>query len=170
MLLTTLKNLGVTPDFAVYHYYAQYTDPNANPVPAADSDPILLQASVNWARDAADIRQQITDYFGAGGTNIELIVTENNSDPSSAFGRQLTSIVNGLYLADSVCQLMKTEFNGYLWWDLRNGHDSSGTFDPTIYGWRSYGDEGMIDGSLAVTRPSTRKKSCNTSCGPATPS
>jgi alpha-L-arabinofuranosidase len=146
VLLTTLKTLGVTPDFAVYHYYAQYTDPNASPVPAADSDPILLQASVNWARDAADLRQQITDYFGPGGTNIELICTENNSDPSAAFGRQLTSIVNGLYLADSVCQLMKTEFNGYIWWDLRNGHDSSGTFDPTLYGWRSYGDEGMIDG------------------------
>lgn len=146
VLLATLKSLGVTPDFAVYHYYPQYTDPSVIPVPVADSDPILLQASVNWARDAADLRQQITDYFGAGGTNIELVCTENNSDPSSAFGKQLTSIVNALYLADSVGQLMKTEFNGYLWWDWRNGHNSTGTFDSTIYGWRTYGDEGMIDG------------------------
>jgi alpha-L-arabinofuranosidase len=146
VLLTTLKNLGVTPDFAVYHVYPQWTDPSVVPVPAADSDPILLQASEAWARDAADLRQQITDYFGPAGTNIELICTENNSDPSSAFGRQLTSIVNGLYLADSVCQLMKTEFNGYLWWDWRNGPNSTGTFDPTLYGWRTYGDEGMLNG------------------------
>jgi alpha-N-arabinofuranosidase len=147
VLLTTLKNIGVTPDFAIYHYYPEYTQPPPpNPPPIADSDPFLLQVSANWASDAADLRQQISDYFGSAGTNIELVCTENNSDASSAFGRQLTSLVNGLYLADSVSQLMKTEFNAYLWWDLRNGHDSSGTFDPTIYGWRTYGDEGIIDG------------------------
>jgi hypothetical protein len=39
---------------------------------------------------------------------------------------------------------MKTEFNGYVWWDLRNGADSSGSFDPTIYGWRPNGDEGLL--------------------------
>jgi hypothetical protein len=146
VLLTTLKNLGVTPDFMVHHVYPEYTDPSVTPVPVGDSDPLLLQAAANWANDAADLRQQITDYFGPGGTNIELVCTENNSDASSAFGRQLTSIVNGLYLADSVCRLMKTEFNAYIWWDLRNGRNSTGTFDPTIYGWRTYGDEGMIDG------------------------
>jgi hypothetical protein len=146
VMLATLKSLGVTPDFAIYHFYPEYTPTGVTPVPAADSDPLLLQASSNWAGDAADLRQQISDYIGLGGTNIELVCTENNSDSSAAFGRQLTSIVNGLYLADSACQLMKTEFNAYLWWDLRNGHNSTGTFDPTIYGWRTYGDEGMIDG------------------------
>src|ERR1041385_8318790 len=145
VLLTTLRNLGVTPDFVIYHYYPEWTQP-VTPPPVADSDPLLLQVSANWARDAADLRQQLNDYLGVSATNVELVCTENNSDSSSAFGRQLTSIVNGLYLADSVCQLMKTEFNAYLWWDLRNGHDSSGTFDSTIYGWRTYGDEGMIDG------------------------
>jgi hypothetical protein len=145
VMLTTLKNLGVTPDFAIYHFYPEYTPTNWAPN-STDSDPLLLQASLNWANDAADLRQQITDYFGSAGTNIELVCTENNSDSGAGFGRQLTSIVNGLYLADSACQLMKTEFNAYLWWDLRNGHNSTGTFDPTLYGWRTYGDEGMIDG------------------------
>jgi len=147
VMLSTLSSLGAKPDFVIYHYYPQYTPPPPpTPPPAADSDQILLQISANWANDAADIRQQITDYMGAAtGSNIELTVTENNSDPSSAFGRQLTSIVNGLYLADATCQLMKTEFNSYLWWDLRNGHNSTGDFDPTIYGWRTYGDEGLIN-------------------------
>jgi hypothetical protein len=146
VLLATLKSLGVTPDFIVHHVYPEWTDPGITPPPVADSDPLLLQAAANWARDAADLRQQINGYFGAGGTDIEIVCTENNSDSSAAFGRQLTSLVNGLYLADSVCQLMKTEFNAYLWWDLRNGHNSTGTFDSTLYGWRTYGDEGMIDG------------------------
>ncbi|HWX20728.1 MAG TPA: YDG domain-containing protein [Candidatus Binatia bacterium] len=145
VMLATLKSLGVTPDFLIHHVYPEYTNP-VNPPPAADSDPLLLQSTVNWAKDAANLRQQVSDYVGSAGTNIELCATENNSDASSAFGRQLTSIVNGLYLVDSACQIMKTEFNSYFWWDLRNGHNSTGTFDPTIYGWRTYGDEGMLDG------------------------
>ena len=137
ILLATLKLLGVTPDFAIYHYYPEYT--------FQESDPLLLQRSVNWARDAAGLRQQITDYFGAAGTNIELVVTENNSNAGQQ-GRQSTSLVNGLYYADSLAQLAKTEFNAFVWWDLRNSTDTAGLFDPTLYGWRDYGDLGMVNG------------------------
>jgi alpha-L-arabinofuranosidase len=149
VMLTTLKNSGVTPDFAIYHFYPEYTPTNWAPN-SPDSDPLLLQVAANWASDAADLRQQISDYAGPAGTGIELVCTENNSDSGAGFGRQLTSIVNGLYLADSACQLMKTEFNAYLWWDLRNGPSSLGSFDPTLYGWRTYGDEGMINGASGL--------------------
>ena len=111
----------------------------------ADSDAFLLQCSTQWALDAADLRQQLTDYFGPAGTNIELVCTENNSD-AGAQGRQSTSLVNGLYYADSLGQLMQTEFNAFVWWDLRNGTDTDGWFDGTLYGWRTYGDLGMVNG------------------------
>jgi len=136
VVLATLKSLGTTPDFLVHHVYPEYQ---------SDSDPALLQASANWALDAADLRQQITDYFGSGGTNIELLCTENNADAGSQ-GRQSTSIVNGLYYADSLGQLMKTEFNGFVWWDFRNGTDTGGDFNSLLYGWRTYGDLGMVNG------------------------
>ena len=122
ILLKTLKNLGVTPDFVVHHHYPQWTDAN-NPT-GSDSDDLLLQGTAVWREQVADLRQQITDYFGAGGTNIELVVTENNSD-AGAQGRQSTSLVNGLYYADSLGQLMQTEFNAFVWWDLRNGTDTT---------------------------------------------
>ena len=137
VVLTTLKSLGVTPDFLIYHVYPEYQ---------SDSDAGLLQASGNWAGDAPNLRQQINDYVGAAGTNIELICTENNADAGTQ-GRQSTSIVNGLYLADSLAQLMKTEFNGFVWWDLRNGQDNQGAggdFNASLYGWRTYGDLGII--------------------------
>ena len=83
------------------------------------------------------MRQQISDYIGPAGTNIELCVTENNSD-AGAMGRQSTSLVNALYLADSTSQLMKTEFRSYLFWDLHNDEpETGGDFDPTIYGWQA---------------------------------
>jgi hypothetical protein len=142
VMLSTFKTLGVTPDFLIYHFYPEYD---------VDSDQSLLVASANWVPDAADLRQQITDYLGAPGTNVELLCTENNSDAGNQ-GKQSTSIVNGLYLADSLAQLMTTEFNSLIWWDLRNGQDTNGDFDPSLYGWRTYGDLGVI-GNLNTYYP-----------------
>ncbi|HYG23146.1 MAG TPA: alpha-L-arabinofuranosidase [Verrucomicrobiae bacterium] len=148
ILLTTFKNLGVTPDFLVHHHYPNWTDPS-NPGQSPNNDAAILQATGNWAADAADLRQQIIDYFGPGGTNIELVVTENNVD-AGAQGRQSTSLVNALYYADSLGELLKTEFRSFVWWDFRNGTDTQGFFGADIYGWRAYGDLGMVNG------PSTR--------------
>jgi hypothetical protein len=141
VLLSTLKQLGVTPDFAIYHWYPEYT--------GSESDPFLLQGTGNWQGDAADLRAQITGYSGPAGTNIELLCTENNSNSGNQ-GKQSVSLVNGLYYADSLAQLMKTEFNSYVWWDLRNGAATGGNMDPTLYGWRMYGDIGTINGQGTV--------------------
>jgi alpha-L-arabinofuranosidase len=142
VMLARLKSLGAIPDFLIYHVYPQST--SSHPTTGTDSDALVLQSTAGWASDAADLRQQLTDYLGTAGASVELVCTENNSD-SGALGRQLTSIVNGLYLADSMSQLMKTEFNAYTWWDLRNGQGNDGSFDSTLYGWRTYGDEGIIN-------------------------
>jgi len=150
IMLATFKSLGVYPDFLIYHYYAEYTSGGSN---STDSDPLLLQVADDyspltyndWGSAAASLRQQLSNYLGSPGSNIELCVTENNSDAGSQ-GRQSTSIVNALYQADSFGQLMKTEFNSLFWWDLRNGPDSSGDFDSTLYGWRTSGDLGILQG------------------------
>ena len=149
VLLATLKTLGASPDFLIYHRYPEYSSPGQ--ISPADSDPLLFDTSGGWAVDAADLRQELAAYFGPPGTNIEMLCTENNSD-AGAQGRQSTSLVNGLYYADSRGHIMQTEFNAYVWWDLRNGTDTSGSFDPTLYGWRTYGDLGMING-LSTLHP-----------------
>jgi hypothetical protein len=142
-VLSTFKSLGVTPDFLIEHNYPEWTD--------QESDPFLLQYSTMWPGEAVNLRQQISDYLGASGTNVELVCTENNSN-AGAQGKQSTSLVNGLYYADSLGQLMKTELNSFVWWDLRNGSDTNGNFDPVLYGWRTNGDLGMI-GGLATRYP-----------------
>ena len=137
VVLATLKSFGITPDFIVHHVYPEYQ---------SDSDQALLQASSNWANDVANLRQLISDYIGDPGTNVEILCTENNADAGTQ-GRQSTSIVNGLYLADSLARLMKTEINAFIWWDLRNGQDNQGAggdFSSSLYGWRTYGDLGII--------------------------
>lgn len=142
VMLATLRSLGVTPDFLIYHRYDQN--------PGQESDAKLLQSSATWPSDAADLRQQLTDYLGAAdAAKTELVVTEHNS-VSSQTGKQTTSLVNGLFLADSIGNVLQTEFNAFVWWALRNGPgtDASGNLigndSASLYGWRMYGDYGML--------------------------
>jgi hypothetical protein len=150
VVLATLRQLGAQPDFLIHHVYPQYTSEplpaSPPPPPMVDSDMFILQSTSNWMSDAATLRGEIVNYFGPAGTNIEICCTENNSDSSNG-GKQLSSLVNGLYEADTLAQLMQTEINSYLWWDLRNGTGSNGDEDPSLYGWRQYGDEGLITGA-----------------------
>ncbi len=139
VLLATLKNLGVTPDFVIHHRYPQD--------PGGENDAGLLQFSTGWASNAANLRQMISDYVGSDGTNIELVCAENNSVSYNP-GKQSTSLVNGLYLAESLGQLMQTELNGFFWWNLRNGWtDRTRNNSSSLYGWRQYGDYGVTEGT-----------------------
>jgi hypothetical protein len=134
VLLATLKTpLDVTPDFAIYHRYEQ--------TPGLENDATLLQKAATWPNDAADLRQQLSDYLGTAG--VELVVTENNSVFSNT-GKQTTSLVNGLFLADSIGHVLQTEINALVWWDLRNGQDNADNNSATLYGWRQYGDYGVL--------------------------
>ena len=136
VLLAHLQQLDVTPDFIDYHRYPCE--------PGSEDDATLLQSSVTWSNDAADLRQQLTDYLGQAGATVEIDCTENN-DVSYNPGKQSTSLVDGLFLADSLCSAMQTEFNSVLWWCLRNYQDASQNNSDTLYGWRQYGDYGMMD-------------------------
>jgi len=91
------------------------------------------------------LRQQLKDYFGAQAANIEIVATENNSVSSSP-GKQTTSLVNGLYYADSVGQVLQTELNAFIWWIFRNSRESGNNNSDLLYGWRQYGDYGMVSG------------------------
>jgi len=138
VMLATLSSLGITPDFLIHHRYPQS--------PGAESDQGLLTSSSSWAADASDLRQQLTDYLGAPAAKVELDCTENNSVSSNP-GKQTTSLVNGLFVADSECAAMGTEFNAIIRWDLRNGQETGNNNSSTLYGWRLYGDYGQVDGA-----------------------
>ncbi len=137
VMLATLKTLGVTPDFVIYHKYDQG--------PGGEDDAGLLQSAKSWTNDAANLRQQLNDYLGAQAANVELVCTENNS-VSSGPGKQTTSLVNGLFYADSFGQIIQTEFNTLMWWILRNGQEAGNNNSSSLYGWRLYGDYGMVSG------------------------
>jgi len=136
-VLGTLNTLGTKPDFVIYHRYEQG--------PGGESDAGLLQAAKTWAADIADLRAKLNTAFGtSGAAAIEIYVTENNSVYSDP-GKQSTSLVNGLFLADSVASVMNTEASGFVWWDLRNGPPANNQGEKAgLYGWRTWGDYGIL--------------------------
>lgn len=136
VMLATFKEIGVTPDFVVYHRYEQG--------PGGESDSYLLNASSAWKSSAQQIRQMLNDYLGAAAAQVEINCTENNSVYSNP-GKQTTSLVNGLFLADSIGNIIQTEFRSLLFWDLRNGQERGNNNLAILYGWRPYGDYGIMN-------------------------
>ena len=135
VLFSTLKSLGVAPDFVIYHNYPQG--------PGSESDYQLLHNASNWTGVATSIRTMLTDYFGTSASATTLACTENNSVSYNP-GKQTTSLVNGLYYADSVGSLLTTEFHTLMWWNLHNGVQTGDNNSSALYGWRQYGDYGML--------------------------
>ena len=139
VMLSTMKAAGVMPDFLICHRYEQN--------PWQENDAALLQMAgsptTGWSVNAALLRGPLNDYFGAAAARVELCVTESNSVHYNP-GKQTTTFVNGLYLADSVGFLLQTEFNCLLWFGARCAQLTGNDNDTSLYGWRLYGDYGVI--------------------------
>lgn len=133
VMLATFKKLGVTPDFLFYHRYPQ-ANGDAN-------DYVALYDASLWNSDAANLRMMLTDYMGTAGNNVELDATEQNLISDTPV-KETTSLVGGLYYAESFGSLAATEFNANLWYTLHNGSVDDG--DPTEYGWREFADFGIL--------------------------
>jgi hypothetical protein len=134
VMLTYMRSNNCTPDFVIEHNYG----------PAAGDTQDLLY-SKGWASDAANLRQILNDYLGSAATNVTLEVTENGTGGD----RQNVSLPGGLFYADSIGQILQTEFNSRVWWDLRNGQGTVANPDPAFYGWRMNANGGVLsDGGI----------------------
>jgi alpha-L-arabinofuranosidase len=134
VMLAYMRSNNCIPDFVVEHNYG----------PAAGDTQDLLYPK-GWAADAAALRQMLNDYLGDAATNVTLEVTENGTGGD----RQNVSLPGGLFYADSIGQILQTEFNSRVWWDLRNGHGFVDNPDPAFYGWRTNANGSVLsDGGI----------------------
>ena len=139
VMLNTMRTNGATPDFLIEHNYAP-----------SDGDSYNLLWTKSWVTDAARLRQILNDYLGGSvATNIELVDTEFGPEAD----KQWISLVGGLFAADAIGNILQTEFNALLWWDLRNGQGVVTNSDTALYGWRTNSagsfltDEGIVNGN-----------------------
>jgi hypothetical protein len=134
IMLTFLREANCIPDFLIVHDYGPT---------AGDTQDLLYPRG--WSSHAASLRQQLTDYLGTAGTNVTLEVTENGMGGD----KQSVSLPGGLFYADSLGQILQTEFNSRVWWDMHNGGGPVSNPDPAMYGWRKDGSGNYIsDGGI----------------------
>ncbi|MGD0388819.1 MAG: hypothetical protein ABSC42_07685 [Tepidisphaeraceae bacterium] len=133
---------GFVPGFISDHSYMQG--------PGSESDSFLLNDTVSnpsstldWSTRYSDYENILQQTVGADASSVHIMATEYNSN-YGVEGKQMTSLVNGLFVADSLGSLLDSGYTGGLFWDLRNGWTTDGNNSPTLYGWREGGDEGIL--------------------------
>jgi hypothetical protein len=102
---------------------------------------------------AAGYRALLRQVLGGAADGVELLATEFNSVYANP-GKQSTSLVNGLFVADALGSLLQTEYNAADVWDLRNSWDTGNNNSASLYGWRRGGDYGLV-GTSNGTPPSS---------------
>jgi alpha-N-arabinofuranosidase len=145
VMLYTMRtnNPKAMPDFLIDHSYA----------PGGDGDTYnLLWSDTHWQTDAANLRMMLNDYVGYYlGTNFasnsELCVTEYGPGGD----KQPISLAGGLFNDDAIGNVLQTEFNAFLRWDLHNGQSDLTDPDNAVYGWRIDNSTGLYltDGGVA---------------------
>ncbi len=141
-ILAVSAGQGFKPGFLSDHNYVQ--------TPGSESDSNLLQDTFSdpnsiydWAVRGAAYESLLTHYYGAAGATVQLLGTEFNSVNANP-GKQTTSLVNGLSVADSLGVLLDSPYVGANVWDLRDGWTAANNNSSSLYGWREGGDFGLI--------------------------
>jgi alpha-L-arabinofuranosidase len=148
---------GFIPGFLSDHNYVQQPGSESDSTllldTVSDPDPTDPDNPYDWTVRAQDYENLIQQDLGSAGANVELIATEFNSVEYNP-GKQSTSLVNGLYVADSLGSLLESPYEGADIWDLRNYYDTTQNNSASLYGWREGGDYGII-GSPGGPSPPT---------------
>ena len=154
-LLKQCAAQGFTPGFISDHLYDQQPGQENDTTLLSDPSKRVTPTPANpldWSQRAQAYRTLLNTYLGSAAPNVELLATEINS-VSSDPGKQMTSLVNGIFIADSVGELMQTEYNGTWIWDLHNSYDTTQNDSASLYGWRSGGDYGVL--GTSGTKPAS---------------
>jgi hypothetical protein len=149
-VLNECNTLGFVPNYISDHSYMQSSG-NENDSTLLTGTYTASGSSLNWSVRAAAYRTLLNKY--SWGSSVELLNTEFNSvstDPDM----QSTSLVNGLFVADSIGSIMQTEYDDTVLWDLQNSYAVI-TNQAGLYGWRTGGDYGILGKGDVNDPPST---------------
>ena len=146
-VLTACKNVGFVPSFLIDHNYVEGG--------GSENDNYLLNDTVSdpysyfgWSTRYSNLESQLQQALGSQASSVNIMTTEFNSI-SGDDGKQSTSLVNGLFIAEAMGGLIDSNYAGATVWDLRNGNQLGTNDSNLLYGWREWGDYGLLDGYIA---------------------
>jgi len=149
---TVLSQACGAIDFVVIHWYPQgptgESDAGllASPL-QGESTPVSFTPSIPAM--VATLKASLAQYCGRRAASLPIMVTETNSVSYNP-GKQTTSPVNALFLADQLSTWFENGVANVDWWALHNG-PFDGNTDPALYGDYTFGDYGIL--SAGQTTP-----------------
>lgn len=147
-VLTDGLAIGFVPNFISDHNYVQ--------APGQENDQFLLNDTVSdsssitdWSVRYADYQALLQQTLGSQASGVSVMATEFNSVYSEP-GKETTSLVNGLFMANALGSLLDSGYSGAIAWDLSDPYNTTtGNSSEALYGWRDGGDYGLLgDSSL----------------------
>ncbi len=122
---TVLKKDGPKLDFVILHYY-----------PTSKNESGLLAQYRNIATIVKHMRAEIKQYAGSNAANIQIMITETDSD------FEFDSVPSALFAVDTYLTFLRNGVDNIDWWDLHNGPGSTST--RLADGSTDYGDGGIL--------------------------
>jgi Cellulose binding domain/Fibronectin type III domain len=119
-----LAKAGSAIDFVIVHFY-----------PSSSLGATVLTAPEQLAGELAQLRQEINQYAGANAPNIQIAMTETDSN------NDMDTQPGALYAADTYLTALENGVFTVDYWDTHNGVTSISTAPD---GATDYGDEGVL--------------------------
>lgn len=125
-----IAGAGEVMDFYVIHHYAYFTPPT-------DPAEALAIPQETWPAIVADVQAAFDEF--AGGREVPIAITEYNLFAVQEQDNQqlMTRMVNALYMADTVGQMIANGVQIAAQWDISSGLTDNGTnyglFDTSTY-------------------------------------
>ncbi|HEX4141974.1 MAG TPA: MBG domain-containing protein [Pirellulales bacterium] len=142
---------GLVPGFISDHSYAQS--------PGSENDSNLLNGTVtnpssilDWSTRYAAYESLVVQALGNQASSVQVMATEYNSVSTNP-GKQSTSLVNGLYVAESLGGLMNSGYSAAIIWDWNNNEQPGDNNSSSLYGWRQFGDYGLVGNAYETSLP-----------------
>ena len=138
-------------DFVDVHWYAQG--------PTGESDAALLASPQNGEATSvsytpsipsmvASLKSLLALYCGTRAGKIQIMITETNSVSYNP-GKQTTSLVDALFLADQVMTWLENGVTNVDWWAIHNS-PFDGNIDLSLFGNFNFGDYGILSRGLTT--------------------
>ena len=129
-------------DYVAYHFYPERS-PNEN-------DDALLAAPQSLAKIVGTIRSELA---AAGKPNAPISISEWNSVPDLV-GKQSVSIVNGLFAAESLGEMLSLGIDrAEFWSDYGCFQSQKVNMSPSLYGWQDFGSQGTFSPGVPTLKP-----------------
>jgi hypothetical protein len=122
-------------NFVDVHWYPQD--------PKQESDAGLLNSTSQISSMVSTLRARINQYCGSHASQVGIMITETNSVSFNP-GKQTTSPVNALFLADNYMNWLENGVANIDWWDTHNSITTGQNNSPALYGGNQYGDYGVL--------------------------